>query len=116
MPEFIKCPECSRQLRVPDDLLGRKVTCPSCSSTFTAIIGAEGEAAEAPRRPPETEEAGRDEERRVPPRRSRPRPPEDDDYDDDYDDRPRRRRPRGEPHRGAMILTFGILSLVMCGP
>jgi hypothetical protein len=32
--------------------------------------------------------------------------------DDDYDDGPRR---GGKPHRGGMILTFGILGLLCCG-
>jgi hypothetical protein len=33
-----------------------------------------------------------------------------DDHDDEYDDRPHYER----PHRGGMILAFGIISLVMC--
>ncbi|WP_020469853.1 hypothetical protein [Zavarzinella formosa] len=46
--------------------------------------------------------------------RPRRRPVRGDDDQDDYDDD----RPRGgryKPHRGAMILVFGILALVMCG-
>jgi predicted Zn finger-like uncharacterized protein len=41
MPEVIQCPHCNRKLRVPDNLLGKKVKCPSCSSTFTATAGEE---------------------------------------------------------------------------
>jgi predicted Zn finger-like uncharacterized protein len=40
MPEIVKCPECKRTLRVPDDLLGKTVRCPSCQVTFTAQAGA----------------------------------------------------------------------------
>jgi predicted Zn finger-like uncharacterized protein len=36
MPEIVSCPKCARQLRVPDDLLGKNVKCPACSATFTA--------------------------------------------------------------------------------
>jgi hypothetical protein len=36
------------------------------------------------------------------------------DEEDDYDDAPRSRR-GGKPHRGGMILTFGILGLLCCG-
>ena len=34
--------------------------------------------------------------------------------DDDYDDAPRRGS-GGKPHRGGMILTFGILGVICCG-
>ena len=37
-----------------------------------------------------------------------------DSEDDDYDDAPRRGS-GGKPHRGGMILTFGILGLLCCG-
>ena len=36
MAEISKCPQCERQLRVPDHLLGKKVKCPSCGTMFTA--------------------------------------------------------------------------------
>src|SRR5262245_31998959 len=38
-----------------------------------------------------------------------------DDLEDDYDDEPRRRGWGGTPHRGGMILTFGIIGLICCG-
>jgi hypothetical protein len=34
MPDLLNCPSCSRQLRVPPDLLGKQVKCPSCGTTF----------------------------------------------------------------------------------
>src|SRR5262245_60489435 len=36
MPRLITCSLCERRLRVPDELLGREVKCPSCGSEFTA--------------------------------------------------------------------------------
>lgn len=36
MPTIVSCPSCARQLRVPEELLGKAVKCPSCQSTFTA--------------------------------------------------------------------------------
>src|SRR5437660_10240487 len=33
---IIDCPSCSRKLRVPDDLLGKQVKCPTCGHTFGA--------------------------------------------------------------------------------
>ncbi len=36
MPIIVSCPSCSGQLRVADDLIGRKVRCPACSTTFDA--------------------------------------------------------------------------------
>jgi predicted Zn finger-like uncharacterized protein len=113
MPDITSCPQCQRKLRVTDDLMGQAVQCPSCGHVFTAAA----EATAAPEPPPLPE--------REPPRESvqpRRRPMRaEDDYDerDDYDDEyPRRRRRRDyEPHRGATILVFGILSIVLqpCG-
>jgi hypothetical protein len=102
MPIQINCPSCKNPVRVPEELLGRRVQCPRCQSKFVA----EADDEEPPTAPVERiDEAGE------PVRRRRPRPAEDDDYDDD--DRPRR---RGRPHRGGLILTFGILSLLLCAP
>jgi predicted Zn finger-like uncharacterized protein len=41
MPEVIQCPSCDRKVRVPDSLLGKKVKCPTCATTFTAPGGPE---------------------------------------------------------------------------
>jgi predicted Zn finger-like uncharacterized protein len=101
MPLNVDCPSCNRKLRVPDELLGKQVKCPTCGTTFTA-----GDAVPPP--PTEVE---------APPPRRRPSPPPEDDYDDE-DDEPRRssrRRRSGrylQPHRGPLILVLGILSLV----
>jgi len=36
MPIIVSCPTCSGQLRVADDLIGRKVRCPACHAIFEA--------------------------------------------------------------------------------
>jgi predicted Zn finger-like uncharacterized protein len=113
MPEIVQCPECQRKLKVPDNLLGKNVKCPTCGATFTAAGEAAPEPAAAPapaRRP--REEAY--EEEPAPPRRR-------EDYEEDegdYEERPRRRRrrPVGDyqtPNRGGTILTMGIFSIVL---
>jgi predicted Zn finger-like uncharacterized protein len=39
MPTLTSCPSCSKQLKVPDELIGRQVKCPACATTFTATAG-----------------------------------------------------------------------------
>jgi len=144
--ELVSCPECKRKLRVPTDLVGKLVKCPTCGQTFTA-----DPAAHAPPPPPAAadekvartskvsrdDEEDEDEERSHrqrsrsrkdddddddrPRRRSRSR--RDDDDEDDDDDRPRRRsRDRRDlaPHRGGAVLAIGILSFfffpIILGP
>jgi predicted Zn finger-like uncharacterized protein len=116
MLDVIECPQCHRQLRVPEGMIGRLVKCPACAVTFTV-----SDAPEA--RPASPEVAGLD-----------PRPSEPIPFQDEPDE-PRRgvdREPRDlerprpgvplAPHRGGMILTFGVVSLVcgclgiVCGP
>ena len=98
MSDVAECPHCGRQLRVPEAVLGRAVKCPACATTFTA-----GEVpsnvAPVPAAP-------------IPFRDEPPRAPAEDPRHDDY--LPRRRRRDLVPHRGGMVLTFGILSLC-CG-
>jgi hypothetical protein len=99
MPLVVSCPSCGKKLKVPDNLIGKPVRCADCAGTFTA----ESPAA-AP--PPSS---------RVP--ASAPRPPADDMDDDDDRPGPRSRGGRRDPnanyapHRGGMILAFGIISL-----
>lgn len=38
MATIVDCPTCTRKLRVPDELLGKKVKCPTCSGTFDAMV------------------------------------------------------------------------------
>lgn len=88
MPEIISCPDCDRKLRVPEDLLGKKVKCPGCGITFTATAGG-GKAAPSPAKSspkPSRPSEGIEETPRASKRRSTP-PPE-----EEEEERPRRRR------------------------
>ena len=38
MPIQISCPACGRALRVPDELIGKPVKCPSCYQQFTGSV------------------------------------------------------------------------------
>jgi hypothetical protein len=40
MPTVITCPACQKQLRLPDDLLGRPVQCPACRQHFEPEVKA----------------------------------------------------------------------------
>src|SRR5262249_43344580 len=119
-------------LSVPENLLGRKVKCPTCQTTFTA----EASGSAPPPAPREEERPARRSD--VQDRPSRRRDEDEDDRparrrDDDEDrparrrdeedeDRPSRRRRRDDadwddgggyraPHRGGTILTLGIVSI-----
>jgi predicted Zn finger-like uncharacterized protein len=115
MAEIVNCPQCDRKLRVPDDLLGKKVKCPTCGQMFTAEA-AEPAIPVAPDPEPEPEPEARS-PLGPPPGVARPRANQ-----NDYEDQPRRRplaRPRRErvdtqPHRGSLILVLGILGIVAC--
>lgn len=139
MQTTIRCPECERLLRVPDDMVGRKVKCPTCGTTFVAEVGEEGqpssEPGARPLRPEDTPTGPYDPvEKRVVPsaqagRRQRTDDLryEDEDEDDDYDedDRPRRRSPfRGDfedEARAAVsgpataLTVVGVIGLVLVG-
>lgn len=39
MPEIVSCPDCHRELRVPEELVGKRVKCPACGLTFVATPG-----------------------------------------------------------------------------
>lgn len=125
--ETVACPECHKKLRVPEELLGKQVKCPTCSHVFTAELGQEPAVppptASGPLRTSPSARAGEDdEEERRPARRSRVedddddddrprrRSRRDDDDDEDYGRRRRRRRRDYAPHRGGMILAFGIIA------
>ncbi|HEY7425504.1 MAG TPA: hypothetical protein VH682_14835 [Gemmataceae bacterium] len=92
MPQIITCPDCERKLRVPDNLLGKKVRCPSCSVLFKAAAAETGaeESTEEPEAKPSVRRrpAVRDERYADSPRSSRRRI----DEEEEEDDRPRRRR------------------------
>jgi predicted Zn finger-like uncharacterized protein len=113
--ELVSCPECTRKLRVPADLIGKLVKCPTCGHTFTADPEKQApkpEPATVPQedKPARTSKVGRsddDDDRPVSRRSSRDDDDDDEDRsrrrrrsrsrrddDDDDDERPRRRRSR----------------------
>ncbi|MCS7014858.1 MAG: hypothetical protein NZM42_01910 [Gemmatales bacterium] len=76
MPAISQCPNCHRQVQIPETLFGRAVRCPLCGQSFSAGgASAPLELAAAPWE----------------------------------------RREDLLPHRGGLILTLGILSLLICG-
>lgn len=143
MSQLITCPECSKHLQVPDNLIGKKVQCPECKHTFTAaesapteVVSSAGTTASKPKpsaastpssaaKKKASWETDDDEEEDTRSRKSKPPTKrrrdndDDDDDDDDYDDRRSRSRSRRRssygdhyiPHRGGMILAFGIIAL-----
>jgi predicted Zn finger-like uncharacterized protein len=159
MTLIVDCPACTRKLRVPDDLLGMKVKCPSCMTMFTASESPAPEpaavppapSAPAPSAPASSEPAASapapapaspsDEPASAPSsatsslasnkicpgcresipieaRRCRHCGETFGSEDDADDQRPGRRFGQGvrrdsEPHRGTMVLVFGILSIVL---
>jgi predicted Zn finger-like uncharacterized protein len=126
MPEQIRCPSCASTLRVPDNLLGQRVKCPRCQTTFTATAPGpdepEGGYTEEPARParrpappPEDEDAGSDEG----PDEGRPRRRVRYDEEEDEDRPPRRVRRRSSEAFSAVagpataLMVVGILDIVI---
>lgn len=93
----IECPQCQRKLNVPETMLGLRVRCPSCAVEFEARASSEATPGVV-----------------SPPVPSSAPPSEPLDYDPDFGVPPERRK----PHRGAAILTLGILGLSFscCSP
>ena len=106
---IIDCPACSRKLRVPDELSGRAVKCPTCEHIFPAPTpGSPAPASAAP-----AAEAAPVALVNVDLQES-----------DEKDERPWedsgqfQGRRDAEPHRGNLVLTLGIISIVLvlfCG-
>jgi hypothetical protein len=134
MSTVIHCPSCNRNLRVPPNLLGQKVKCPSCTAVFVAeqpsgeepvLEFAQEETPSQPSRPREIPASEQDDAEAPPPRRRRPSTRPEEDYDEEFSaeeeyDEPRRtgrrrRRRDMRPHRGTLILILGILSFVCLG-
>jgi predicted Zn finger-like uncharacterized protein len=103
MPLTIHCPSCQKQLRVPDDLLGKLVRCPSCKTTFTAGESGEIREEEVPARQPKQATHN-----------------EDDENDLDEGERPRKRLRRSRRGDGSAaqapagtLLFVAVLSLLL---
>jgi predicted Zn finger-like uncharacterized protein len=48
MSTITDCPSCKRKLRVPDELLGHEVRCPTCNETFALVADQADESTAAP--------------------------------------------------------------------
>jgi predicted Zn finger-like uncharacterized protein len=102
MPIVISCPSCAAQLRVPEDLLGTLVRCPTCQTTFTA----------APSGPTATVSPVSDARAGLRTEPSEPQRPDEDSF-------PSSRRFRldepfyGRADRGVLVLVLGIVGLVI---
>lgn len=102
MADVAECPQCGRQLRVPEELLGRAVQCPACGLKFTAGERSTSDTPAIQEPIPFREEPS-------------PTPAAAPAADPRYDDYlPRRVRRDLVPHRGPLVLIFGILALT-CG-
>lgn len=120
MSTFVDCPSCGRQMHVSDDLVGSRLRCPACDSTFEPNATGNGEERPKPGTPWSMTP-------NAPPEAPPPLPPassiggdETHEDDGDEDERPWERPYREEsvrrdcePHRGTVILILGICSLVL---
>ncbi len=59
MPEIVTCPNCTRKLRVPDDLVGKTVKCPECKQAFLAQTEAVSESGDEANETPQRKSDGR---------------------------------------------------------
>jgi len=121
MPEIVNCPACDRKLRVPDDLIGQLVKCPTCGTTFTAAVADTPPAPGPP--PPPSELERRAAEVPLPPEPLPPAPvpvwPRQPGFLDEEEAYRSRRRPLEFEARSAVegpstaLLVVGILSLIL---
>jgi hypothetical protein len=126
MPITVNCPTCNRALRVPEELLGKRVKCPACATVLTASAEGEVKPAASPpqgeevvrrKRPPEPEEEA------PRPARGGPEPAEEEDYDEEEPEEeeeertPRRRRRRivGSRQRARDAVVAPAIALIVLG-
>jgi predicted Zn finger-like uncharacterized protein len=121
MPTIVTCPDCQRQLRVPDDLLGKKVKCPDCKVTFTATPSDAGDSEDDAPNKRRSSSQGVSTGRRSGSERTQTRsePDYDEDhppspYDDDLDEDEERPRTGGLKKAGWQRVRLG-LSLMIYG-
>lgn len=116
MPLTIKCPNCMRALDVPDEAAGKLVRCPGCQEAFAlaspSAISPSTEGVTAQPLPPASWDQDGERRRREEAEAAERRRREVEDYDR-YRSEPMiiGSDAPGMPHRGAVILTLGILSL-----
>jgi hypothetical protein len=121
MASTFECPKCGRELKVPDELLGKKVKCPACQSVF--ITAAEEPPAPPPVAPPSHDVTSRSvsgllEESPEPAAEERPRKRSrrwEDDYEEQDYGRPRSRRRRAQSSVAAPAIALMVVGgLYIC--
>jgi hypothetical protein len=125
MPITVAC-ECGKQLRVKEELAGKKIRCPGCQA-IVAVPAADAEMEESPRRPARADAIEEDEvpapkasrkaapvEDEEPPRKPAKKPAQADDHDDDYveeEDRYAARKKKAARARLFAVLGVGVIVL-----
>ncbi|MFB3892372.1 MAG: hypothetical protein ACE15C_10165 [Phycisphaerae bacterium] len=104
-PFIVKCPNCGQSLQAPPERIGTLVSCSFCKTQFTVQAPAAGTA--GPQSPLEALQSASQTGYGPPPAPGQPPP-----YPP-YPQYPYQGRYQ-VPHRGTMILVFGILSWVVC--
>jgi predicted Zn finger-like uncharacterized protein len=107
MPETVRCADCDAALRIPDHLLGKKVKCPKCQTTFTAEVeGAVEEIEQEPVRPSASRRP-----------RVSPDPEEEDEAppEEEEEERPRRGRRRRSTAAAESAVTGPAICLMCIG-
>jgi hypothetical protein len=126
MNHLIACPECNKNLQVPEELIGKSVQCPECKHTFAAALPEAPPPMPTPEPPRTSPKPAWDKKktRAGAAKTTRKRRDDDDDDDeddeedaddddpDDYDD-DRRRSRRGRRHEvPGKITGIAVMSLI----
>jgi hypothetical protein len=131
MTTVVACPSCQRNVQVPHEMLEQLVACPECGQTFTptqpgSFTSAPSDRSDVPEwdKPPQPsgeadeefasplEDEPDDAER---PKRKRAKSKSSSTYDDLM--KRQLKRAKANPHRGVLILVFGIVAIVFaCAP
>lgn len=115
MPILVTCLNCAKQMQAPNDAAGKKVRCPKCQTmNLVSRSGGAGEEQAIkkkapPPKPPQEEQTAISE---TPPAKKKTW------KEKATESVERLRRTQGwvEAHRGRLILTLGIVSIVLAGP
>ena len=108
------CPKCEKQLRLRDDLAGKKIKCPECGKVLT-VPEPDGEEA-AVRKAPSPKKRPRDEEDDAPRKKKRPREEDDEVPDEDDEDRPSKKKKKSDgPAKPSILLMIAGMVLAIGG-
>jgi hypothetical protein len=92
MPVVVNCTKCQKKLKIPDELLGKKVKCPTCSAVFTAEAS-EGVAEDKPAPKPAAKKPPvEDKDDDVPAPKAKRKPVDEDDEDEGVSSKPSKRK------------------------